>query len=224
MSLAKQNAGYLAAEHVKDGMSVGLGTGSTAYFFIEKLGERCRKGLNIRAVPSSISSEKLAEKFGIPLVDVDTLTQLDFMVDGADEIDTKHRMIKGGGGALLREKLLAKMSREVIIVIDESKLVDKLGRMHVPVEIVPFAFKTTFERLAAEGYKGNLRMASEGNPFQTDESNYIIDISFDFPIENPEEQHKKIKEITGVIETGFFFNLAKRILVGYSSGKAEFLS
>lgn len=224
MSLAKKSAGYLAAEHIKDGMTVGLGSGTTAYFFIEKLGERCRNGLNIRAVPSSNESKMYAEKFGIPLVDVNTVTHLDFMVDGADELDTMHRMIKGGGGALLKEKLLAKMSREMIIVIDESKLVDKLGKFPLAVEIVSFAYNSTIERLEAEGYKGTLRKTKENKTFISDNSNYVIDLSLNYPIEHPEEDHNKIKAITGVIETGFFFNLAKRVLVGYPSGKAEFLS
>ncbi len=224
MTIEKQCAGYAAAEHIKDGMTVGLGTGSTTYFFIEKLGERCRHGLKIQAVPSSLASKVLAESLDIPLVNVDTLSHLDFMVDGADQIDSKHRMIKGGGGALLKEKLLAKMSREVIIVVDQSKIVDKLGRMNLPVEIVSFAYKTTIERLKSEGYKGTLRIGKDNSPLITDENNFIIDISFDSPIDNPEEHHAKIKSITGVIETGFFFNLAKRILVGYPSGHAEFLS
>lgn len=224
MTEAKKSAGYAAADHVKDGMSVGLGTGSTAYYFIEKLGEKCRNGLKIRAVPSSIASKEFAEKIGIPLVDVNTLSHLDMMIDGADEIDSKHRMIKGGGGALLREKLLAKMSREVIIVVDQSKIVDKLGKGPLPVEIVAFAHKTTSERLQAEGYKCLLRKSKEDSPFVTDQGNFIIDISFAGLIENPEEHHRKIKGITGVIDTGFFFNLAKRILIGYPNGQAEFLS
>lgn len=224
MTEAKKSAGYAAAEHVKDGMSVGLGTGSTAHFFIEKLGEMCRNGLKVRAVASSNASKKFAESLGIPLVDVDTLSHLDIMVDGADEIDSKHRMIKGGGGALLREKLLAKMSREVIIIVDKSKIVDKLGKVHLPVEIVAFAHKTTSERLQAEGYRGILRKSNQDSPFITDQGNYIIDIHFDFPIENPEEHHNRIKGITGVIDTGFFFNLAKRILIGYPNGQTEFLS
>jgi ribose 5-phosphate isomerase A len=224
MMEAKKGAGYKAAEHIKDGMSVGLGTGSTAYYFIEKLGEKCRNGLQIRAVPSSNASRKFAESLNIPLVDIDTLSHLDITVDGADEIDPKHRMIKGGGGALLREKLLAKMSREVIIVVDESKLVEKLGKVHLPVEIVPFAHKSTTKRLQAEGFKGNLRNLNENSLFMTDQGNYIYDIHFDHFIENPEEIHSKIKSITGVVDSGFFFNLAKRILVGYPSGHAEFLS
>ena len=223
MSEAKKSAGYAAAELVKEGMLVGLGTGSTAYFFIERLGERCRNGLKVRAVASSLDSQKFALTQEIPLVDINTLSHLDFLVDGADEIDSKHRMIKGGGGALLREKLLAKMSREVVIVIDESKIVDKLGKVTLPVEIVPFAYKSTFERLNGEGYKGTLR-TKDGNPFITDEGNFIIDLLLDNPVENPEEHHRKIKSITGVIDTGFFFNLAKRILVGYPSGRTVFLN
>lgn len=216
--VAKQAAGNAAAELIKDGMLVGLGTGSTSAFFIQALGKRCQEGLQILAIATSNQSAKQAQQIGIPLIDPATVTCLDITVDGADEIDHHKNMIKGGGGALLREKLLAKASHELIIVIDENKLVNHLGEFPVAVEISPFVYHTTLQRLNSQGYKTTLRLNRDHLPFITDNNNYIADIQYPISITNPKEEHEHLKNIVGVIETGFFFNIAGRVIIGYEDG------
>jgi ribose 5-phosphate isomerase A len=144
----KKNAGYLAASFVQNGMTIGLGTGTTAKYFIEKIAERIQKEqLKLHAVASSSKSLEQAQKLGIPILDINTLTSIDLTVDGADEIDEKKRMIKGGGGALLREKILASMSKEMIVIVDESKVVPRLGHRKLPLEIATFAHQVTLHRI-----------------------------------------------------------------------------
>ncbi len=215
----KKTVGYKAAELIQDGMLVGLGTGSTAFFFIEKLIQRCKEGLRIRAAASSVHSFKLAHEGGIPLIDINTLTSLDVTVDGADEIDPQKRMIKGGGGAHVREKIIANMSRELIIIVDESKLVSELGVGKLPVEILPFAHLSTLHHIEKAGYKGNLRRARDGSLFVTDNNNLIIDIDFEETRKHPEEDHEMLIHLPGVVDTGFFFNLAGRVIIGFSDGQ-----
>jgi ribose 5-phosphate isomerase A len=216
--IAKKVAGQAAAELIEDGMRVGLGTGSTAAFFIEALGKRCQEGLKISAVATSQQSALQAQHLGIPMENPETMASLDVTVDGADEIDHQKNMIKGGGGALLREKLLAEASKEMIVIIDETKLVDHLGDHPLPVEIVPFVYRTTLRRLEEKGYQGMLRLNRKNEIFVTDNGNYIFDIQFKNPILDPQKEHEKLKSITGVVETGFFFHLAKRVIVGYEDG------
>lgn len=216
--IAKKAAGQAAAELIQEGMLVGLGTGSTAAFFIEALGKRCKEGLKISAIATSQQSARQAEHVGIPLKDPATITQIDITVDGADEIDHLKNMIKGGGGALLREKLLALASKELLVVIDETKLVDQLGDHPVAVEIVPFIYRTTMQRLEKQGYHGVLRLDRDNQPFVTDNGNYIFDIQYSQPILDPEKEDKRLKSITGVIETGLFFRVAHRVIIGYEDG------
>lgn len=220
---AKQAAAKAAAELVQDGMLVGLGTGSTAGFFIESLIERCRNGLKVQAVPTSERSANQAIKGGIPLCDIDRVTSLDLTVDGADEIDSQKRMIKGGGGALLREKIVAGMSREMVVVVDEGKLVDYLGNTLLPLEIATFAHAATLHKVCNLGYRGSIRITPDGRPYFTDNGNYIIDVAFDQPLGFPEEDQKILQAIPGVLETGFFFGLAGRVIVGRSAGVVEVL-
>ena len=215
----KKRVGIFATELIEDDMLVGLGTGSTAYFFIERLAERCRDGLNIKAVASSEASQTLAKKGAIPLTDINELTHLDITVDGADEVDPKKRMIKGGGGALLREKIIATMSKEMIVIIDESKLCDKLGKHKLPVEVVPFACLATKHQIEELGYSGSWRKAKDGTLYITDNNNYLFDIHFPTPREAPEQDHTALMHIPGVVETGFFFNLATQIIIGFSDGQ-----
>ncbi len=224
MTLAKKAAGYAAVEHVTNGMTIGLGTGSTVHYFIERLAQLCVEGLRIKAVSTSEASQKHAQSLAIPLVDINSITSVDLTVDGADEIDSNHRMIKGGGGALLREKLVALMSENVIIIIDENKLVTDLGKFPLPVEIVSFAYQTTQKRLENKGYQGILRKQKDGSPFVTDQGNFIIDIKLGAPCNNPEEHHQKIKQVSGVVETGFFFGLAKNVIVGYADGHTNMMT
>lgn len=215
----KKAVGYKAAELIEDGMLVGLGTGSTTYFFIERLSERCQEGLSIRAAASSQHSFNQAKLGGVPLVDINTITSLDITVDGADEIDPQKRMIKGGGGAHVREKIIANMSRELLIIIDESKLVPELGTCKLPVEVLPFAHMATLHHIEKAGYKGSFRKAKDGSLFVTDNHNLIIDIHFNKTRQNPEDDHETLIRLPGVVDTGFFFNLAGRIIVGFSDGQ-----
>jgi len=219
----KEAAGKKAAEFIENNMVVGLGTGSTTAYFISALGKRCRDGLSIKAVATSLSSAEQAKKEGIPLIDLNTLDSIDIDVDGADEIDTKKRMIKGGGGALFREKIIAAMSKEMIVIVDESKVVDHLGEFALPVEISPFGHLATLRHLNDNGLKGTLRQAPNNQPFITDNNNYILDIPLTFPCENPEEIHHRICNIPGVIDTGFFFNLAGRVIIGRNDGTVDLL-
>lgn len=221
---AKEAAGHAAAELIQDGMLVGLGTGSTAEHFIDRLAQRCREGLRIQAVATSKKSSDRASVAGIPIVDVQSVIQIDITVDGADEIDEKKRMIKGGGGALVREKIIASMSREMVVVVDSTKLVKQLGKFPLPVEIVPFAYKSTIHKLEELGYKGTLRQSSESKFYITDNQNYIFDIHFPKLLLNPEKDAERIRYVPGVVDTGFFFNLAGRVVVGYEDGRVEIRS
>lgn len=216
--IAKKAAGIAAAELIEDGMIIGLGTGSTAAFFIEALGKKCQEGLKISAVATSQQSAQHAQHLGIPMLAPEEITRLDITVDGADEIDHHKNMIKGGGGALLREKLLAQASKEMIVIIDEMKLVEYLGNHPLPVEIVPFVYRSTLQRLEDKGYQGVLRTTRTQEIFITDNGNYIFDIQYNDPILNPQHEHESLKSITGVVETGLFFHLAKRIVIGYEDG------
>lgn len=215
----KKAVGYKAAEFVQDGMRVGLGTGTTAFYFIEKLVQRCREGLKIHAAASSTRSFEQAKKGGIPLLDLDTINSLDLTVDGADEIDPMKRMIKGGGGALVREKILASMSQEMIVIVDENKLVSALGKCKLPVEILPFAKMATLHHISKAGYSGEFRKQTDGSLLFTDNGNLIFDIHFNELRENPENDHEALIHIPGVVDTGFFFNLAGRVIVGFADGQ-----
>ncbi|MDR0268410.1 ribose-5-phosphate isomerase RpiA [Paenibacillus sp.] len=217
----KQLAAEKAVEYVKDGMCIGLGTGSTAYWAIRKIGERVREGLTVQAVATSKASEKLAREQGIPLVPFDRLNRLDLTIDGADELDRGLHLIKGGGGALLREKIVAFHSKEMIVIADESKLVDKLGSFPLPVEIVPFANEWTMATLAEMGAKPMLRTEDE-HIFVTDNGNYIADCRFGI-IDNPAELQRKLLALPGVVDNGLFIGLAARAVIGHSDGKVTVL-
>lgn len=219
-NIAKDAAAKAVVDSVKEGMTVGLGTGSTAAFFIKQLADHCRKGLKIKAVCTSKATEKLAIKEGIPLISIDTILSLDLAVDGADELDEQSRMIKGGGGALLREKIVAAMSKRYIILIDESKQVNLLGKAKVPVEILPFAHRVTMHHLS-EIAQVELRCSKNGKPYITDNRNYIADLHFDTLIKSPREIDQYIKSIPGVVETGFFIDLATTVVIGFKDGHVE---
>ena len=218
----KKATGYKAAELIRKGMTVGLGTGTTAYYFIEKLIQRnSEEDLNVKTVSSSQKSLKQAKEGGLITCDIDEVTHIDITVDGADEIDPDKRMIKGGGGALLREKIVASMSHEMVVIIDESKQSSQLGSRKLPVEVVPFGAKNTLYRIQKRTPLAGFRMKEEDpkSIYMTDNGNYIVDIHFKPPIEDPEKEHSLLKQIPGVVETGFFFHLAGRVIVAFSDGQ-----
>ena len=214
LDACKKAAGEKAAEFIQDGMIVGLGTGSTAFFFIQKLIERCQKGLKIQAVATSKASLKQAKKGNIPLVDINTLKTIDLCVDGADEVDPQKQLIKGAGGALLREKIIATMSREMVVIIDETKLVPKLGKRPLPVEIVSFGYPSTVYQLELLGYKGTLRRNADHSLYTTDNNNLLYDIQL-----GPSFDQQQILSIPGVIDTGLFLNMAGRVVIGFQDGQ-----
>jgi ribose 5-phosphate isomerase A len=216
---AKKAAGYKAAELIQKGMVVGLGTGTTAHYFIERLAMRCKEGLPVKAVASSKQSLELARQRGIPLENIDKLTHVDITVDGADEIDPQKRMIKGGGGALVREKILANMSRELIIIVDETKCVSQLGKAKLPVEIIPFAPEATRLHIEKLGFKGKWRQNPDHSFYLSDNGNRIFDIHFDHTLSHPEKEHETLSRLPGVVDTGFFFNLAGRVIVAFFDGQ-----
>lgn len=217
----KKAAGYAAADLIKEGMVVGLGTGSTAKYFIERLGQKCREGLKIQAVATSKKSQAQALELGIELADIQEITSIDMTVDGADEIDEKKRMIKGGGGALLREKIVASMSKEMVVIVDSSKVVKHLGSFPLPVEIVPFAFKSILNKIEKMGYRGTVRTTPDKKIFMTDNQNLIYDVHLSNPCLQPEKDEERLRSVVGVVETGFFFNLAGRVIIGFDDGKVK---
>jgi ribose 5-phosphate isomerase A len=218
---AKKAAGEQAAALVQTGMLVGLGTGSTAYWAIEKIGEMVKQGLHIQAVATSLASEKQARRLGIPLTSFSEIQQLDIDIDGADEISEELQLIKGGGGSLLREKIVALASRKRVIVADERKYVKTLGRFPLPLEIVPFGWELIFKVLQTIQGKPTLR-TREDQPYITDNGNYIIDCSFG-AIPDPEQLHHQLKAITGVVETGLFINLKPTVIIAYENGDVKTL-
>ena len=216
-----------AAEHaialVEDGMTLGLGTGSTAAHFIDLVGQRVRQGLKVVGVPTSETTRALAERLGIPLIDLDRHPSLDLAVDGADEIDSQLRLIKGRGGALLYEKIVAMASERMVVIADHSKRVATLGAFPLPVEIVPFgagATRSMVQLLAADtGCSGRieLRITRDGSPFLTDSGNFILDCAFG-RIEEPEALDEALKLVPGVVESGLFLGIADAAIVAGPDG------
>jgi ribose 5-phosphate isomerase A len=221
---AKEAAGKAAADLVQNGMTVGLGTGSTVAFFISRLAERCKEGLKIQTVATSTRSHELAKKLNIPLLDETTVESLDISVDGADELDKSGHMIKGGGGALLREKIVASMTKHLIIIVDEKKCVDRLGTFPLPVEISCFCYHATLKHLKSSGFDPHMRKNKDGGLFLTDNGNLIADLHFKKPIENLEKTNTELQSITGVLETGLFLNLKPTVLIGHSNGTTTTLT
>jgi ribose 5-phosphate isomerase A len=209
----KRAAAERALDLVRPGMVVGLGTGSTARYFIDALGRRVREGLRVRAVVTSDESRRLADAAGIPIADrIDG--GLDLAVDGADEIDPAVNCIKGRGGALLREKIVAHASRRFVVVADESKLVGRLGRGPVPVEILPFLWEATSRSIESLGGRPELRLAA-GEPYRTDNGNLVLDTGFGVVDAG---LGVALHGIPGVIEHGLFFGMAKGAIIGSATG------
>lgn len=217
MENLKKMAGIKAAEFVTDGMVVGLGTGSTAYYFVEEIGRRIKEeGLQIIAVTTSSVTSQQAEGLGIPLKSIDEVDLVDVTVDGADEVDPNFNGIKGGGGALLMEKVVATPTKSYIWVVDESKLVEKLGAFKLPVEVVQYGAEQVFRRFERADYKPAFRQ-KDGQRFVTDMKNFIIDLDLGV-IENPVEFARELDHIVGVVEHGLFNQMVDKVIVAGKAG------
>jgi len=216
----KEAAARASLKFVKDGDVVGLGTGSTAKFFIELLGEQIKSGLKIRGIPTSEASGKLAASLGIPLTTLDECQQIDVTVDGADEFDPQLRLIKGGGGALLREKIVGSATSQYVIVADASKRVPVLGKFPLPVEVIKFAQALVKKRIEALGAKVDLRRDAAGKLYLTDENNYILDCHFG-EISDADALAQQLSDMPGVVEHGLFIGMASVVLVAGAGGVVE---
>lgn len=220
---AKQLAAEKAVSFLDDGMTIGLGTGSTAYWAIEKIGEKVRKeGWNIKAIATSVVSEEQARGLGIPIFDFSSIKSIDITIDGADEVNPKLHLIKGGGGALLREKIVATNSKQMIVVADESKWVETLGKFPLPVEVVHFGWERTFDKLQMLGCEAKRRMKGT-IPYITDNGNYIIDCAFG-EINDPPLLQELVNAITGVVDNGLFIHIASKLVLGYNNGETRVVS
>jgi ribose 5-phosphate isomerase A len=209
----KQAAALASIPFVHDGDIVGLGSGSTAAYAIRLLGERVKAGLDIRGVPTSVAAQRLAESCGIPLTTLDEVQQIDVDIDGADEFDPQLQLIKGGGGALLREKIVASVARKFVLVADSGKQVKVLGAFPLPVEVIPFAQTVITRSIAALGAKVSLRTTTAGTPYVTDEGHHILDCHFG-QIPNPPALARTLSDMPGVVEHGLFIGMANVVLVG----------
>ena len=218
--LEKEAAARASLRFVHDGNVVGLGTGSTAAYAVRFLGDQVRGGLKIRGIPTSVHTRDLAASLGIPLTTLDECQQIDVDIDGADEFDPQLNLIKGGGGALLREKIIASASRQVVIIADSSKQVAVLGTFPLPVEVVGFAQPLVAKRITALGATVKLRQDAKGNPFVTDEGHHILDCSFG-KIPDPPALARILSDMPGVVEHGLFINLASVVLVAKGENVTE---
>ena len=218
VKLMKQLVGKAAADRVQSGMIVGLGTGSTTAYTIEYLGERIKSGelKDIKGVPTSFQAEVLAKQYGVPLTTLDEVDHIDIAIDGADEVDPNLNLIKGGGAAHTREKVVDYFAEKFIVVVDSSKLVDKLGStFKVPVEVIPMAVATVTKALEKLGGKPELRMGvRKAGPVITDQGNMILDVKFDNLSDNAKELESTINNIPGVLENGLFIDSTELVLVG----------
>ncbi len=212
----KRAAAAKAVELVQDGMLVGLGTGSTARFFTEGVGSLVAEGMKLRGVPTSRATAELAASLGIPIV-TELVGQIDLAVDGADEVDPALNLIKGRGGALFREKLVAAAAKRFVVVVDESKLVKALGVGVLPVEVLPFLWRSTAQRIAAIGVSLVVR-GGEETPYVTDNGNLILDLTVPGPINAVEELAMELKSITGVVEHGLFVGMTDTVIVAGAEG------
>jgi ribose 5-phosphate isomerase A len=216
----KDAAAKASLRYVNDGDIVGLGTGSTAAFMVRALAEKLRAGLKIVGIPTSKRTEELAASLGIAVTTLDEYQDINVTIDGADEFDSQLRLIKGGGGALLREKIVASASRKLVIIADSSKQASKLGRFPLPVEVIPFAEKLVARKIVAMGAQVKLREYAYGNPFVTDEGHHILDCHFG-EIDDPEKIGSELRFMPGIVEHGLFLNMASVVVVGKADGVVE---
>ena len=215
--MEKQLAARGSLKYIQQGMTVGLGSGSTAAHFVRLLGEKVRNGFKIEGIPTSIRTSVLAREHGIPLTDFSQKSRVDVTVDGADEVDTALNLIKGGGGALLREKIVATATDFLIIVADSRKPVDALGAFPLPVEVIPFGWELVAEQINDLGAAVKLRMTATSHPFLTTHKNHILDCRFE-EIPDPERLSESLRGITGVVEHGLFVGLTKLVVIGRGDG------
>jgi len=217
VKLMKQEVGRAAAARVQSGTIVGLGTGSTTAYAIEFLGDRIKKGelKDIKGIPTSFQASVLAKQYGITLTTLDEVDRIDIAIDGADEVDPQHNLIKGGGAAHTREKIVDALAEQFIVVVDSSKIVDRLGSTFpVPVEVIPLAMTPVMRAIEKLGGKPELRMGvKKAGPVITDQGNMVIDVKFD-SIDNPGELEKTLNNIPGVLENGLFVGVTDLVLVG----------
>jgi len=226
---AKRAAAAKAIEtFLRDGMTIGLGSGTTSRWFVRILGERVTSGLRVIGVPSSKSTAQLAQEVGVPLADLNDVSQLDLTIDGADEIDGKGRLIKGGGANLLWEKIVACASKKMVVIVDESKVVERLGRFPLPIEVVPFGWRSTewhLQSLFRDEGLADVHIDVRGGlqePLITDSGHYLLDCHL-LGIPHPESLGAKLNLIPGVVEHGLFINIATDAVVGHASGDTEVL-
>jgi ribose 5-phosphate isomerase A len=215
----KESAARASLRFIKDGQVVGLGTGSTAAYFIRLLAEQVQRGLKIRGIPTSVRSRDLALSLGIPLTSLDEFQEIDVTVDGTDEVDPQLRLIKGGGGACLREKIVASATKQFVVVADATKQVTRLGRFPLPVEVIPFAQALVMKRIAALGARVQLRMAGD-KPYLTDENNHILDCHFG-QIEDAESLAQRLSDMPGIVEHGLFIGMANTVLLAKGNDIVE---
>jgi ribose 5-phosphate isomerase A len=217
---AKRMAAQRALEFVEDGMSLGLGSGTTSAIFIKELGERVKQGLRVRGIATSAASQQLAESLSIPITNFKDCPELDLAIDGADEIAPGLALIKGGGGALLREKIVESAARRFIVVADSTKLVHTLGRFPLPVEVTQMALPIVAPKLEALGFNAKLRHHPDSSLYITDEGNVILDCA-GLSITDPAKTAADIRAIVGVVEHGLFLNMASLALIAGEDGVSE---
>ena len=214
--LYKKAAGEKAVEYIEGGMVVGLGSGSTVYWMLKKLGELVEQGLDIKGIPSSLRTEGWAKEFNIPLTDFSEVQLLDIAIDGADEIDPNFHLTKGGGGSLVREKVVNAHAKKLIIVADQSKMVDELGKFPLPVEVLQFGWQLAANKIAELGAEPVLR-ERDGSVFVSNNGNYILDCAFG-SIPDPESLHNSLKQLLGVVETGLFVGMTDTVILAGPEG------
>ncbi|MCH5715125.1 ribose-5-phosphate isomerase RpiA [Niabella hibiscisoli] len=207
----KKMAALEAVKEIKDGMTIGLGTGSTAYYAIHAVAELIRQGMTLKTVPTSEQTKQMSIELGIPMVDINSIDSIDVTIDGADEFTQNLELIKGGGGALLREKIVASITKKQIIITDSSKMVHQLGKFKVPIEVIPMACSYVMRQLTAIGGIGLVR-TKEGKDYITDQGNLIIDADFGL-IEHPAVLDEQLNKIVGIVEHGLFIGLAHKVIM-----------
>lgn len=216
----KEAAGRKAIDEISDGMTVGLGTGSTVYYFLQALAEKVADGLSVTGVATSEKTIALAKEWNIPMVSLNSVSRIDVTIDGADECDPSLDGIKGGGGALLYEKLVAKASEKRIWIVDDRKKVEQLGHFPLPVEVIPFGWKKVQALMENKQYHPALRRNETGEPFITDAGHYILDLHLE-KIQNAAALADELDHVTGIVEHGLFVDMTDKVLIGYPDGHIE---